>query len=93
MFFFLSPSYYSHCAYLSLRSHRASLQNTRKRAVTMSEVLETVNGETDSDERAQKRSKLGMGNPSYFQPGPMNSTSLPPRVTERKTNADFGLTL
>lgn len=39
----------------------------------MTDVLETANGLTDTDERELKRSRLGMGNPSYFQPGPMNS--------------------
>jgi hypothetical protein len=62
-------------------SRRASLQNTRKRAVTLTEVLDTANGDVDSDERQQKRSKLGMGNPSYFQPGPMNSGYIAIRIS------------
>jgi len=44
----------------------------------MTDVLETANGLTDTDERELKRSRLGMGNPSYFQPGPMNSELSPP---------------
>ena len=59
---------------------RASLQNTRKRAVTLNDVVETANGLRDSDDREAKRSRLGMGNPSYFQPGPMNSALKLPRV-------------
>lgn len=42
----------------------------------MTDVLETANGLKDTDERELKRSRLGMGNPSYFQPGPMNSAYL-----------------
>ncbi|KAK4051002.1 hypothetical protein OIV83_003131 [Microbotryomycetes sp. JL201] len=62
----------------------ASLQNTRKRAVTLNDVLETANGLRDTDEREVKRSRLGMGNPSYFQPGPMNILPLRRIVFEQR---------
>ncbi|KAM0790082.1 hypothetical protein ACM66B_005410 [Microbotryomycetes sp. NB124-2] len=62
----------------------ASLQNTRKRAVTLNDVLETANGLRDTDEREMKRSRLGMGNPSYFQPGPMNILPLRRIVFEQR---------
>lgn len=53
----------------------ASLQNTRKRAVTVSEALESADGDVDEEGRDKKRSKLGLSNAGYFQPGPMNSES------------------
>ena len=51
----------------------ASLQNTRKRAVTVSEALESADGDVDEEGRDKKKSKLGLSNAGYFQPGPMNS--------------------
>lgn len=51
----------------------ASLQNTRKRAVTVSEALESADGDVDEEGREKKKSKLGLSNAGYFQPGPMNS--------------------
>ncbi|KAK4050348.1 hypothetical protein OIO90_005141 [Microbotryomycetes sp. JL221] len=62
----------------------ASLQNTRKRAVTLNDVLETASGLYPQDERELKRSRLGMGNPSYFQPGPMNILPLRRIVFEQR---------
>jgi len=53
----------------------ASLQNTRKRAVTVSEALDSADGDVDEEGRDKKKSKLGLSNAGYFQPGPMNSQS------------------
>lgn len=52
---------------------RASLQNTRKRAVTLTEALDASHGDLDSEERESKRNKMGVANSAYFTPGPMNS--------------------
>ncbi|KAL8290408.1 hypothetical protein RQP46_002666 [Phenoliferia psychrophenolica] len=59
----------------------ASLQNTRKRtSMTLNEVLDTSRGAVDDGDTHpdRKRTKLGVANAGYFQPGPMN-TVLPLR--------------
>ncbi|SDA01519.1 BZ3500_MvSof-1268-A1-R1_Chr10-1g02747 [Microbotryum saponariae] len=73
----------------------ASLQNTRKRtAVSVADVLEPSYGKEESaNEPPAKREKLGMGNPQYFMPGPMNILPVrrivieqrgPPAILEEK---------
>ncbi|SCV73842.1 BQ2448_6272 [Microbotryum intermedium] len=73
----------------------ASLQNTRKRtAVSVADVLEPAYGKEESaNEPPAKREKLGMGNPQYFMPGPMNILPVrrivieqrgPPAILEEK---------
>lgn len=65
----------------------ASLQNTRKRPVTVSEALEAAEGDVDEEGSERKKSKLGLSNTSYFQPGPMNSAS-PPSLSPATLCAD-----
>ncbi|KAM0751306.1 hypothetical protein T439DRAFT_380294 [Meredithblackwellia eburnea MCA 4105] len=63
----------------------ASLQNTRKRTMTLNEVLDASRGAVDdSDTPDRKRTKLGVANASYFSPGPMNILPLRRIVIEHR---------
>lgn len=68
---------------LLTKFRRASLQNTRKRSgLSLNDVLEASRGAVDESESPdRKRVKLGVANAGYFQPGPMNSSSFPPRTS------------